>query len=82
MYSSSPNSNIAARGSIGSTAATAFAVNAFNATIARLQSQVTGVNFTSTDVIAMMQLCSYETNALGYSAFCNLFTKQDFENCK
>jgi len=29
-YSTCPNSNIASRGSIGSTAATAFAVNAFN----------------------------------------------------
>jgi len=28
----------------------------------------------------MLQLCSYETDALGYSAFCPLFTKQDFEN--
>ena len=34
------NSNIAARGSIGSTAAAGFAKNAFNATISRLQSQV------------------------------------------
>ena len=34
------NSNIASRGSIGSTAATSFANNAFNATTARLQSQV------------------------------------------
>lgn len=34
------NSNIASRGSIGSTAATAFANTAFNSTIARLQSQV------------------------------------------
>lgn len=80
--SPSPNSNIAARGSIGSTAATKFALNAFNATIARLQSQVTGVKFTSTDIISMLQLCSYETVALGYSAFCDLFSQQDFENCK
>ncbi len=34
------NSNIASRGSIGSTAATKFATNAFNATLARLNSQV------------------------------------------
>lgn len=34
------NSNIASRGSIGSTVATEFALNAFNSTIARLQSQV------------------------------------------
>lgn len=28
----------------------------------------------------MLQLCSYETDALGYSAFCKLFTEQDFQN--
>lgn len=43
-------------------------------------SQISGVNFTSTDVIAMLQLCSYETHALGYSAFCTLFSEQDFLN--
>lgn len=39
-YEACPNSNIKSRGSIGSTVATAFAKNAFNSTIARLQSQV------------------------------------------
>jgi hypothetical protein len=39
-YEVCTNSNVASRGSIGSTAATAFANTAFNATIARLQSQV------------------------------------------
>ncbi len=28
----------------------------------------------------MLQLCSYETVALGYSAFCPLFTQEDFLN--
>lgn len=28
----------------------------------------------------MLQLCSYETHALGYSAFCTLFSEQDFLN--
>ncbi|WWD01020.1 hypothetical protein V866_007958 [Kwoniella sp. B9012] len=79
-YETCTNSNVASRGSIGSTAANAFAKNAFNGTIDRLQGQITGVNFTSTDIIAMLQLCSYETDALGYSAFCKLFTKEDFEN--
>jgi len=39
-YEVCTNSNVASRGSIGSTAATTFAKTAFNATIARLQSQV------------------------------------------
>lgn len=79
-YEVCPNSNIASRGSIGSTVASKFANNAFNSTISRLQSQVSGVNFTSTDIISMLQLCSYETQALGYSAFCNIFTEEDFVN--
>lgn len=28
----------------------------------------------------MLQLCSYETYALGYSAFCDLFSQEDFLN--
>ncbi|KAL5380963.1 hypothetical protein DPSP01_007495 [Paraphaeosphaeria sporulosa] len=79
-YDVCPNSNIKSRGSIGSTVAAQFANNAFNATIARLQSQISGINLTSTDAVAMLQLCSYETHALGYSAFCNLFSQQDFLN--
>jgi hypothetical protein len=39
---------------------------------------VSGINFTASDVISMLQLCSYETNALGYSAFCNAFSEEDF----
>lgn len=74
------NSNIASRGSIGSAVAARFANNAFNATLARLQSQVSGLNFTPTDAVSMLQLCSYETVALGYSAFCDLFSEEDFLN--
>jgi len=80
-YSVCPNSNIASRGSIGTTVATAFANNAFNGTLARLNSEVSGaLNFTSADIIDMLQLCAYETDALGYSSFCALFSEQDFIN--
>jgi hypothetical protein len=79
-YEVCTNSNVASRGSIGSTAAAKFANNAFNSTISRLQGQAQGYTFTSTDAIAMLQLCSYETDALGYSVFCKLFTEEDFKN--
>jgi hypothetical protein len=79
-YDVCTNSNVASRGSIGSTVASAFANNAFNATLARLNAQISGLNFTPTDAIGMLQLCSYETHALGYSAFCDLFTQEDFIN--
>lgn len=38
-----------------------------------------GVDITYEDVLSMLYLCSYETVALGYSAFCPLFTQEDFE---
>ncbi|PNP42233.1 hypothetical protein TGAMA5MH_05915 [Trichoderma gamsii] len=79
-YEVCTNSNVASPGSIGSTVATEFAENAFNSTIARLQSQIYGLNLTAPDAVAMLQLCSYETHALGFSAFCNLFTEEDFIN--
>ncbi|KAF2713514.1 phosphoglycerate mutase-like protein [Pleomassaria siparia CBS 279.74] len=74
------NSNVADKGGIGSTVAAKFALDAFNSTIARLQSQASGIDFTPTDAIAMLQLCSYETHALGYSSFCDLFSEDDFLN--
>lgn len=79
-YEVCKNSNVASKGSIGSAAATKFANNAFNSTLDRLNSQVSNLTFTPTDAIAMLQLCSYETDALGYSAFCKLFTEEDFKN--
>ncbi|KAF9517079.1 hypothetical protein BS47DRAFT_1340107 [Hydnum rufescens UP504] len=44
----------------------------------RLQSQVFGMDLTIADTHAMQELCAYETVALGYSAFCPLFTKQEW----
>lgn len=79
-YETCTNANVASRGSLGTTAATAFARNAFSPTLQRLNAQATGITFTPTDAIAMLQLCSYETVALGYSAFCGLFSQQDFLN--
>lgn len=79
-YDGCTNANVASRGSIGSGLATKFANNAFNGTLARLQSQLQGYTLKTSDAIAMLQLCSYETVALGYSQFCRLFTQEDFEN--
>lgn len=83
-YETCTNSNVNSKGYQGSAAAAAFSKNAFNSTLARLNSQVQGVEFLPTDAIAMLQLCAYETDALGYSAFCELFTEEDFKNfeCK
>ena len=51
-----------------------------NKTIPRIQNQVQGVNFTYNDVYNMQSMCAYELNALGYSNFCSLFTKQEWED--
>ena len=46
----------------------------------RLNSQVDGWNLTIDDVEGMIDMCAYETIALGYSEFCKLFTKHEFES--
>ncbi|KAL9057901.1 MAG: hypothetical protein Q9162_002028 [Coniocarpon cinnabarinum] len=45
----------------------------------RINSQVQGLNFTVSDVYNMQSLCAYETVALGYSAFCDLFTYEEWQ---
>jgi len=45
----------------------------------RLQNQFIGLNLTIEDVYTMQQLCPYETVALGYSKFCELFTEEEWE---
>jgi len=49
-----------------------------NAT-SRLQQYVTGLNLTTKLVYGMQGLCAYETVALGYSNFCPLFTKEEWQ---
>ena len=66
------------RGYIGSTVATNYSVTAFASTRSRLNGLVTGLNFTTADVVSMLQMCAYETVALGYSKFCPLFTEDEF----
>lgn len=40
---------------------------------------VTGIEFTGADVRRMMDNCAYETVSLGYSEFCDLFTKDEWK---
>ena len=79
-YETCTNAGVSSRGSLGSTAATAFAAQAFNGTAARFNAQASGFTFNYTHAVAMLQLCAYETNALGYSRFCALFSEEDFLN--
>ncbi|EJD54727.1 phosphoglycerate mutase-like protein [Auricularia subglabra TFB-10046 SS5] len=45
----------------------------------RLQPQIKGYDLTIEDVYIMQQTCAYETVALGYSSFCELFTDEEWE---
>lgn len=76
-YYSCPNADKAEYGSIGSAAAADYAMSAFNSTAQRLQANLKGYTLTALDVLSMLQLCAYETESLGFSEFCGLFTSDD-----
>ncbi|KAJ9111687.1 hypothetical protein QFC19_001046 [Naganishia cerealis] len=45
----------------------------------RLAKHIEGYNFTIRDAKDFMELCPYETVALGYSSFCGLFTVEEWK---
>ncbi|KAG7088757.1 hypothetical protein E1B28_012723 [Marasmius oreades] len=45
----------------------------------RLQAHLSGYELTVEDVYTMQQMCAYETVAIGYSKFCELFTQEEWE---
>lgn len=47
--------------------------------VTRLQPLIKSVNVTTAIAYQMQQLCAYETVALGYSAFCQLFTYEEWQ---
>ncbi|KAL5520875.1 hypothetical protein ACEPAF_2878 [Sanghuangporus sanghuang] len=47
--------------------------------LARLSPQIEGLNLATSDLVGMQELCAYETNALGTSAFCDLFTEEEWK---
>ncbi|KAF7288319.1 Acid phosphatase [Mycena chlorophos] len=47
--------------------------------VKRLQPFISGFTLNTTWAYAMQQTCAYETVALGYSAFCDLFTEEEWE---
>lgn len=38
-----------------------------------------GYDLTIEDVYTLQQMCAYETVAIGYSRFCELFTQEEWE---
>ncbi|KAG9087565.1 hypothetical protein FS749_002836, partial [Ceratobasidium sp. UAMH 11750] len=47
--------------------------------LARIEKSTPGVKWTIEDIYALQTLCPYETTALGYSKFCALFTREEWE---
>ncbi|KAL4402655.1 acid phosphatase [Malassezia pachydermatis] len=47
--------------------------------LARIQNDTSGVTWTISDMANMIQLCPYETVGMGYSNFCSIFTKSEWE---
>ncbi|PKI84633.1 hypothetical protein MVES1_001878 [Malassezia vespertilionis] len=45
----------------------------------RLNSMLTGFKISDEDIYNVMTLCGYETVSQGYSDFCNIFTKEEWE---
>lgn len=62
------------------TASSKFLVKYLTNAVERLNKQITGIELSYKDVLSMQQLCAYETNNLGFSHFCNLFTQQEWED--
>lgn len=46
--------------------------------IARLNAEATGFNFSANDILAMQELCGYETIIRGSSPFCGIFTPEEW----
>ncbi|KAJ3566101.1 hypothetical protein NP233_g7216 [Leucocoprinus birnbaumii] len=44
----------------------------------RLAKQIQGFDLTIEDTFTMQQMCAYETVAIGYSKFCELFTEEEW----
>ncbi|VDB95974.1 unnamed protein product [Peniophora sp. CBMAI 1063] len=78
-YYDCPNSNLDDNGYLGYIKAAEWADVYAPPIIERLSGYLDGVNLTSTDIVAMQDLCAYESVALGYSSFCDLFTQADWE---
>jgi len=78
-YDVCPNANNAI-GSFGTTQAAKWAKIYTPPIIQRLQPFITGVDFSTTDIVAMQQICAYESVTLGFSRFCGLFTEGDWES--
>ncbi|KAG1727933.1 histidine phosphatase superfamily [Suillus paluster] len=78
-YRSCANNDIPHRGYRGQPYADAWKEVYLKDTVPRVQRYLDGLELDIEDVYAMQELCAFETVALGYSKFCELFTEKEWE---
>ncbi|GLB35545.1 putative phosphoglycerate mutase-like protein [Lyophyllum shimeji] len=78
-YKTCPNANDRSKASRSLFYVKRWAARYLKDAIARLQPQIEGYQLTVEDVYTMQQMCAYETVAIGYSKFCELFTVEEWE---
>ncbi|KAF8228627.1 phosphoglycerate mutase-like protein [Tricholoma matsutake] len=78
-YKTCPNHNTRSKGDRGTWYVRKWANIYLQGAVKRLKPNMPGFDLVIEDVYAMQQLCAYETVALGYSKFCQLFTEKEWD---
>ncbi|KAF7335328.1 AB hydrolase-1 domain-containing protein [Mycena sanguinolenta] len=78
-YKTCPNTNDVSKADRGRDFVAAWANVYLAKALKRLRPQMVGYELSIEDVYVLQQLCAYETVALGYSKFCELFTEEEWE---
>ncbi|KAJ6515325.1 phosphoglycerate mutase-like protein [Mycena sanguinolenta] len=78
-YKTCPNAGDPSKGDRGRDFVAAWANVYLAKAQKRLQPQIVGYELSIEDVYVFQQLCAYETVALGYSKFCELFTEEEWD---
>ncbi|KAG6902665.1 hypothetical protein C0995_013357 [Termitomyces sp. Mi166 len=78
-YKTCPNAKVPERGDRGAWYVKHWAEIYLKKALARLQPNIKSYKLSIEDVYIMQQMCAYETVAIGYSKFCELFTEKEWE---
>ncbi|KAL1743624.1 histidine phosphatase superfamily [Schizophyllum fasciatum] len=78
-YKTCPNANDRRKADRGTQYVEEWAAVYLKDAHARLAAQFHGYDLTIEDTYVLQQMCAYETVALGYSKFCELFTEEEWE---
>ncbi|KAG6900350.1 hypothetical protein C0993_011981, partial [Termitomyces sp. T159_Od127] len=78
-YNTCPNAMISGKASRSLWYLERWAAIYLKKALQRLQRHLKGFELTIEDLYSMQQMCAYETVAIGYSKFCELFTAEEWE---